>query len=338
MQTKSTKRLTLYFSSVTLLSFSFLFVGCLKQTITFDECNVKNHLNTDPVSVQAQAIISGANIINTAGFSPILEYDSTKTQLPEPSYEFKESFNVSTQLVQGRKVVTVAPKSGTTGKVILWFHGGGYAKNISPEYYGFFGEIVNKTGATLIIPDYGLAPYYNYIQGYALMQEVYDNLVDTYGVDNITIAGDSAGGGFALGFTQKQKIDAKPLPHHLMLLFPWLDIALSNPNIENISDIILNSYSLRQAGLSWAGPSNTNNYQLSPINGSFEGLPPISLFIGGRDMFLPDAKKMKKIMAENCYHLNFYEYPNMFHGWMVLFKDLPESKKVLNEMAAELNN
>jgi acetyl esterase/lipase len=328
----------LFLISICFLTCSITQTGCLKQTFETNGCNVKTFFHSDPVSVQAQSIIAGANLINVSSYSSILEYDSTKTQLPEIPNDYATLFNLTINNVSGRKVVYLQPKSGSNGKVILWFHGGGYAKNISPEYYDFFAEVVNQTGSTLVMPDYGLAPYYNYLQGYALMKEIYDQLVGLYGADHVIVAGDSAGGGFALGFTQKLKIDNQPLPHQLLLLFPWLDVALSNPDMENIHDIILNPFSLRQAGLSWAGPSNTSNYMISPINGSMEGLPPVSLFIGGRDMFLPDAIKLKERMEQNCSHLHFYEYPHMFHGWMVLFKDLPESKLAIQEITTELKN
>ena len=48
-------------------------------------------------------------------------------------------------------------------------------------------------------------------------------------------------------------------------------------------------------------------------------------------MLLPDARKLKKLVQSKGMDINYYEYPDMFHDWMIL--DLPESKKARDEIS-----
>ncbi|HEY0356282.1 MAG TPA: alpha/beta hydrolase fold domain-containing protein, partial [Flavisolibacter sp.] len=141
------------------------------------------------------------------------------------------------------------------------------------------------------------------------------------------------GGGFALALAQQAREESLPQPRDIILLSPWLDITLENPKISALEaeDHFLEKESLQQAGKLYAGDRDPDHYLLSPIYGSMEGLGRISLFIGTREMLLPDARKLKKLVQSKGMDINYYEYPDMFHDWMIL--DLPESKKARDEIS-----
>jgi len=66
----------------------------------------------------------------------------------------------------GRKVWTISPVNNATNLVILYLHGGAYMGNISKEHWNLMERLVTKTSATIVVPDYPLAPE-------ALCQETY---------------------------------------------------------------------------------------------------------------------------------------------------------------------
>jgi acetyl esterase/lipase len=311
--------------------------SCLKDDFELNKCNTKTYLHNDPIDLVGQIGISMLNLTGFNGYESLLNTDSTKSVFPEIPSNITSKFNVSTTLVNGRKVVTISPKSGASGKLVLYIHGGAYVANAIQAHFDIIESTIDKTGATFIVPDYPLAPHYTYEVAYSLIQTIYDNLLATVGSQNIIIMGDSAGAGLSLGFTQSLKLNGQSLPNQVILLSPWLDINLTNPDIENIQDPILNAYGLRQAGLAWAGNSNPMFYKLSPINGTFEGLPRLSIFIGGRDIFLADVVKLRNMMSDKCLQLNVYEYPQMPHVW-VGEKRLAAAKKALIQIAELINN
>ena len=114
------------------------------------------------------------------------------------------------------------------------------------------------------------------------------------------LAGDSAGGGLALGLAQDLLADGAPLPERLVLLSPWLDLTLSNPAIPEYErrDPWLAKAGLVEAGLVWAGGDDPTAPRLSPRNGALTGLPRVALFVGTREIAYPDVADLGRSAAE----------------------------------------
>jgi acetyl esterase/lipase len=63
---------------------------------------------------------------------------------------------------------------------------------------------------------------------YPFLTAVYRQLLAEFDASTITLAGDSAGGGLALGLAQTLLGTDSPQPRRLVLISPWLDLALSS--------------------------------------------------------------------------------------------------------------
>jgi acetyl esterase/lipase len=73
---------------------------------------------------------------------------------------------------------------------------------------------------------------------------------------------------------------------------------------------------------------------VSPVYGSFRELAPVTVFIGTRDVFLPDCRKLRERAAAEGVKINYREYDGMVHDWML--GPLPEAKQVLKEIVDQL--
>lgn len=259
--------------------------------------------------------------------------DFSKRWVPEPPKNFYKEFNVSTDKIVGHSVFTIAPKKNNCGKYILYLHGGAYVNSFVKQHWDLIAEIVKRTNATLIVPDYPLAPKYTYVDTVKMAENVFEELLIKIAPKDLIFMGDSAGAGLALTLAQKLKIDGRQQPNNIILLSPWLDISTSNIEAIEIEkyDILLNIESLQLAGKLYAGNEDPKNYLMSPIFGSFEGLGKISIFIGTHDLLYPDCIRLKNKLKESKMSFNFFEYPKMFHVWM-LFIGLKESKSVLKQI------
>ncbi len=244
-------------------------------------------------------------------------------------------FTIDITQVCGRNVYTISPKGKKSGKYVLFLHGGGYINNIFHQHWKFIAQIILKTNCTFIVPDYPLAPAANFKEAFAMLDAIYSALVSKANATNIILMGDSAGGGLALALAEKQKKESKPQAGQIILLAPWLDVRMTNPDIQEIEqhDVSLRVDNLVEAGKAWAASSSTDNYLISPINGSLEGLPRISLFIGTHDILLADCRKLKSILKQKDIPMNYFEYPKMFHDWMMLVS-LKESKCAIAQIGA----
>jgi epsilon-lactone hydrolase len=106
------------------------------------------------------------------------------------------------------------------------------------------------------VPLYGLAPQHTYREAYPLVHAVWRELTRETVPGGVALAGDSAGGGLALGLAQELIADAGARsPDRLVLLSPWLDLTLGNPRIADYarSDPWLARPGLVEVGRAWAG-------------------------------------------------------------------------------------
>ncbi len=253
---------------------------------------------------------------------------------PIPKQLFSE-FTIDITQVCGRNVYAISPKGKKSGKYVLFLHGGGYINNIFHQHWKFIAQIIRETNCTFIVPDYPLAPAANYKDAFTMLDAIYSAILSKTSASDIILMGDSAGGGLALALAEKQKKESLPQANQIILLAPWLDVRMTNPEIKEIEqqDVTLRVDNLVVAGKAWAGTSSTDNYLISPINGSLEGLSRISIFIGTHDILLADCRKLKSLLKQKGIPMNYFEYPKMFHDWMMLVS-LKESKCAIAQIGA----
>ena len=104
--------------------------------------------------------------------------------------------------------------------------------------------------------------------------------------DGLVLAGDSAGGGFALAVAGTLRDRGGPQPTHLLLHAPWVDLTTSTPETEAFAlrDSWLFLGKLRAYALWWAGSvDELGRPEVSPALGDLAGLPPALVFCGTRD-------------------------------------------------------
>ena len=171
-----------------------------------------------------------------------------------------------------------------------------------------------------------------------MLVALYKDILKTIDAENLIFMGDSAGGGLALALAQKLKEENLPQPKQLILLSPWLDLAMDNPGIKLIDplDPFLGIEGLKKAGKAYAGDTPLTHPLLSPIFGSMEGLGRISLFMGSKDILAADARKLVSTCLSNGIAIHYREYQDMFHVWM--FMNFPESKRAVVEIIQLMRN
>lgn len=248
----------------------------------------------------------------------------------EPTRRIYAACDVRKSIVNGRSVFTLNQKHNSQ-KHILYLHGGAYVEGFVKPHWDFLYMLIQNLDCIITAPDYPLAPAYTFRQSFAMVLDIYKDLVKT-NPTNLILMGDSSGGGFALALAQLIKKENIIQPQQIILLSPWLDIGLTNPAIKDVdpSDNFLGVDGLKMAGEAYAAGERSDYYLLSPIYGPLEGLAKISVFIGSREILVADTRKLKELAFEKGITLNYFEYPGMFHAWMLL--NLPESKKAKNEI------
>lgn len=219
--------------------------------------------------------------------------EAPKREAPPPRRLLRRH-EVSQRVVEGFPCWTVRPGTATSAAVYL--HGGAYMAGIAPQHWALIGRLADA-GVRVEVPLYGLAPQHTYREAYPFVRAVWRELAAEVPPGGVALAGDSAGGGLALGVAQDLLADdGARLPDRLVLLSPWLDLTLRNPRIAEYerSDPWLARPGLLEAGRAWAGVDDPTIARLSPGNGPVEGLPPTAVFVGTREIAYPDAEEFAK--------------------------------------------
>lgn len=252
------------------------------------------------------------------------KFDFNNSRLPPRRTE--KICKVATYTVNGRNVFVLSPKNRKATQHILYLHGGAYVQNFVKQHWTFLSNLVASTDSVVTAPDYPLAPKHTFIDAFQMVISVYHEMVANVGSRNIVVMGDSAGGGFSLALCQRLKDENLPQPRRVILLSPWLDLTLTNPEIRSIDsrDPFLGISGLRKAADAYSGGFDLNDYHLSPVNGSLDGLAPISIFVGSNDILVADARKLTMIAKQRGIAIDYHEYSDMVHVWMLLY--FPESR------------
>ncbi|WP_405218615.1 alpha/beta hydrolase fold domain-containing protein [Agrococcus sp. Ld7] len=186
-----------------------------------------------------------------------------------------------------------APVGAGEGPAVVYLHGGAYCNEIVSQHWGLIADLAERTGAEVHVPIYGLAPQHTGVEALAFVMEVLGGLGATG--RPVHLIGDSAGGGLAL-IAAQAAIGKSAVPlTGATLIAPWLDLSMSNPGVDAVepTDPWLTRAGLHPIAEAWAGGVDVHDARLSPINGELRGLPPIDLWVGTRDITMPDCRLLR---------------------------------------------
>ena len=261
-----------------------------------------------------------------------------------PGY-MKDEYNISEEEVENRPVYTITPKKGSTNDlVIMYVHGGSYVGDLEKEHWKTCSDIINQLGCTIIIPDYPLTPKYNYKDTINMMETLYKQLIEKIDPSNFIVMGDSAGGGLSLALLEKVGEENIQMPNQTILISPWLDVRLNNPEIENVepNDTELNKSALKLAGENYAGKDGIDSYLVNPVDGPLDKLKNVSIFTGTNDILNPDIKILQERAKDVGTTINVYETEGATHVWLLYkYKDKendPLVQEPYNQMIELLKN
>lgn len=222
-------------------------------------------------------------------------------------------------------------------RLIIYLHGGAYVGEMLPFHWLMLDKITANVKDTFIIPDYPLAPHADYRVCYDQLETFYKKVLKYYPDRKIIFMGDSAGGGLALGFTMYlQKLGLK-LPEKHILMSPWVDLLMDNPEIPDYQkdDPTLKLADLSVEALYWANGTDLKDYRLSPIYGDVSCLKDVTLFVGTHEFFYPDVMKFSKILEEHDIPVRTFVGEGLNHVYPAF--PIPEAAEAIAHMCEIIN-
>jgi triacylglycerol lipase len=218
-------------------------------------------------------------------------------------------------------VVQITP-AHPDGKYVVAIHGGAFIFTPSIFHWFNYTHMAYQTGATIEVPIYPLLQQGG-TAGVVVpeMAGLIESEITAHGAPNVSVYGDSAGGNLALAAAEYLVANNEAVPGSMVLLSPWLNVALNNPNIGFVHDPLLPVGPGQQIGKEWAGGLPETNYEVSPIYGSLKGLPPTYVYSGSLDSLGPDVVLLDQDAATAGAPFSFVLRTGEIHDWILLSPD-----------------
>jgi len=253
---------------------------------------------------------------------------AAKPQLPTAKQRAR--LDIREETFDGQTVFHIAPKGHASPKRLLYFHGGGYIYAASTFHWNFLCHLAEAHGIATIAPLYPLAPENEVGRTVAFALDFYRHALDRHDPADLTMGGDSAGGGLTAATLMAARDAGLALPGKAVLICPWLNAVPDHPDQAVIErrDAILTMSGIRDAGRIYARDADVADPRVSPIQGNWEGLPPILAFGGGDDILVTDARALKAKLPA----VEYDEQAGMVHVWPIFA--FPESRAAQARIAA----
>jgi acetyl esterase/lipase len=227
-----------------------------------------------------------------------------------------------------------APERAEVG-TLLYLHGGAWSMHLPKIFARFAAILSDLTGMRVLLPEYRLAPEHPFPAGVDDCFTVYRWMVDQgYRQRPFALAGDSAGGSLSLVTLMRARDALLPMPDCAALLSPSTDLTMSAPSARYNAELDP-MFSPTAHGLLpdvYCPGQDLRNPLLSPLFGSWHGLPPLLFHAGSTEMILDDAVRAHDRATQAGVLAGIEVYVGLPHVWHVITW-LPEAKQATRAVA-----
>ncbi|MHC6201700.1 alpha/beta hydrolase [Breznakiellaceae bacterium SP9] len=245
------------------------------------------------------------------------------------------------------------PKKGTSRRILLFFHGGGWVTGSIDSHSIMCANLAGATASIVVSVDYRLAPEYKFPTApedcYATARELFLKK-GLFNVDSqdITLIGESAGGNLAAAVSLMARDRGEFLPPRQILIYPATAADHSeNSPFESIRtngfDYLLTSKRVEEyVALYQSCDADNHNPYFAPLEAKDLRMQPETLIITAEYCPLRDeGEYYGKLLAEAGNTVRVYRMKDAFHSYMNLpprFVHVKKTYELINaflEHAAE---
>ena len=228
----------------------------------------------------------------------------------------------------------VAAPGADARRAILYFHGGGYASGSPDSVRDLTWRLSDAARCRLLVVDYRLAPEHPFPAAIEDAASAYRHLLSNgFAPASIAFAGDSAGGGLALGSLVKLRDDGAPMPAAACGFSPVTDLAITGRTIttNRDADPMVQADALPQTAAWYLGSTPATSPYASPLYADVRGLPPTLLHVGSTEVLLDDSRRLAENMRSAKVEVDLRIWPDMPHVFQGCAAFLPEARAAIAE-------
>ncbi len=250
----------------------------------------------------------------------------------------------SSQLAGVSCIELQSKKISEPEKVIVFFHGGGYAVGSAQGYQLMGAKLALMCQAKVVLVDYRLVPDFALPAAqddcYAVTQEI----IQRYANQKVILMGDSAGGALCLSTLKRLKDEAVNEQEKLtrvsaiVLISPWVaPLSYTNLSLENeCTDMIDRDITQYWVDIFYQSEELAKEVDFSEISRlglEQERWPKMYLQAAGAEVFLKQVQNLSaQLHALHVPH-QLDVYPDQFHVFQTFAPLVPEAKAALTDIA-----
>ena len=236
--------------------------------------------------------------------------------------------------IAGVPVEVLRPSSGGTDAehLLLYVHGGGFLVGSPRTHRMVTAALAHEARATVVVPDYRLAPEHPFPAASDDVRAVHDVLA-ARGARRLTVAGDSAGGNLALGLAATVRGPGDGGVDAIGAISPLVDLSVPAGSWDDADDALLSraggerlAADYLAAGTAWDDP------RVAVHLGELAGLPPTLLQVGGAEALADDTRAYADAAAAVDADVHVQVWPGMWHVHQVLAGLLPAADRALADL------
>ncbi len=234
-------------------------------------------------------------------------------------------------VIEDVRCIRVTPRHVEKDREVILLHGGGYCLMSAFTHHRLAGHIAHLCRATVIVPDYPLAPEFPFPVARNKCRDIVRNRRKA-GSKNLVLMGDSAGAGIALSTTYSLCSNSDPLPNAMVLLSPWVDLSLSATELaeERIDDPMLELSRLETMAAMYLNGHAPTDPNVSPLFAKTSGLPATLVQSSENDLLREDSFRLAEIWGKGLTHQHF---THMLHSFQMKAGHMPEADDALRRIA-----
>ena len=229
----------------------------------------------------------------------------------------------------------VAPEA-QDGRVLLYFHGGGYVFGSMRTHRIILAHLSRAAQARVLGLEYRLAPEFPFPAPVEDAVAAYRWLLSNgTNPKKIVLAGDSAGGGLTIAALVALRYLGEPMPAAGVGISPWTDMEATGESFVTNAEVdpMVTRDGIHNIATTYLSGKDPRSPLASPIYADLTGLPPLLLQVGSIETLLDDTTVLAQRAREAGVEVEVDVWDDMPHVWHHFAPILPEARQAIQRIA-----
>jgi acetyl esterase len=228
--------------------------------------------------------------------------------------------------------------------VIAYYHGGGWVIGALDEFDTLARQLVDRTGAAVMLVDYRLAPEHRYPtaaeDAWAALRWVEAHMAEHNLQVPLVVAGDSAGGNLSAITAQRAKAEGGPRLAAQVLVYPVTDADVDNASYTDpANQLMLSRDSMIWFWDHYAPEAATRaNPDASPLQAQdLTGLPPAIVVTAEHDPLRDEGEAYAEKLRAAGVPVVHRRFDGQMHGFFTMVNVLPGAAAAMDFVVEQLD-